>query len=597
MRPAEQVILLIIATLGLFLWGKWRYDLVALAALLTATTLGLVVADEAFAGFGHPAVITVAAILVISRGLVNSGAVEPFAKALSRSADSPAKAIFSLGGVVIFLSAFMNNVGALAFMMPVTIQVARRSKTAPGILLMPLAFCSILGGMITEVGTPPNILMAEMRGRAFGESFAMFDFAPAGIVIALTGLVLISLGGWRLIPRREAAETTESLFKIKTYATEVSVPTKSKIVGKTLQELRWSSDLDVLVIGIVRGGERLMAPSSLEHIEANDVLILESSSDSLKELLTSTDLKPCSDESLEKDLRDAKDVSVFEAIVAPASYTIGRTARSLNLRWRYGLNLVAVARSGERISGRIGTVTLRQGDVLLLQGRPTSFQEAMAILGWLPLADRGMQLSESQNLFKSCSIFAAAITLAATNILPVQIAFTFGALFMILTRALTMREAYASIEWPIIMLLGAMIPLGQALETSGGGAMIADSLLALSGTDAPFASLVAVSIATIILTNMINNAAAVVLMAPIAIQLAENIGAPADAFLMATAVCASCAFLTPVGHQSNMLVMGPAGYRFSDYWRLGAPLTAVVLFVGLPFIWWWWALRPAAQGL
>lgn len=597
MRPAEQVILLIIATLGLFLWGKWRYDLVALAALLTATTLGLVVADEAFAGFGHPAVITVAAILVISRGLVNSGAVEPFAKALSRSADSPAKAIFSLGGVVIFLSAFMNNVGALAFMMPVTIQVARRSKTAPGILLMPLAFCSILGGMITEVGTPPNILMAEMRGRAFGESFAMFDFAPAGIVIALTGLVLISLGGWRLIPRREAAETTESLFKIKTYATEVSVPTKSKIVGKTLQELRWSSELDVLVIGIVRGGERLMAPSSLEHIEANDVLILESSSDSLKELLTSTDLKPCSDESLEKDLRDAKDVSVFEAIVAPASYTIGRTARSLNLRWRYGLNLVAVARSGERISGRIGTVTLRQGDVLLLQGRPTSFQEAMAILGWLPLADRGMQLSESQNLFKSCSIFAAAITLAATNILPVQIAFTFGALFMILTRALTMREAYASIEWPIIMLLGAMIPLGQALETSGGGAMIADSLLALSGTDAPFASLVAVSIATIILTNMINNAAAVVLMAPIAIQLAENIGAPADAFLMATAVCASCAFLTPVGHQSNMLVMGPAGYRFSDYWRLGAPLTAVVLFVGLPFIWWWWALRPAAQGL
>lgn len=591
LRPPDQLFLLLIATLALFIWGRWRYDLVALGALLVASILGLVDPNAAFTGFGDPAVVTVAGILVLSRGLINSGAVEPFARALGGLGASPTALIAGTGTAVAFLSAFMNNVGALAIMMPVSIRLARQNGLSPATLLMPLAFCSLLGGLITEIGTPPNLYIARYRGVELGAPFRMFDFAPVGLTLAVAGIAFVALGGWRLIPRRRVGASAEELFQIKSYATEVSVPPKSKLVGKSLRELRLTETYDVLIIGIIRGDQRLMAPSSLEVVHENDVLIMETSSEALKGLLSSTDLKAFADERLEKDLRDASDVSVFEAIVAPASYTIGRTAKSLNLRWRYALNLVAVARQGERLAGRIGSVILRQGDILLLQGRPTAFQETMSILGWLPLADRGMKLSDPKGLLKSSAIFLAAIAAVALQWIPVQIAFALGALLMILTKALTMREAYAAIEWPIIVLLAAMIPLGDALKTTGADVILADGLRHWAGDGGPYAALLLLATATILLTNIINNFATIVLMAPIALSIADGFGVSPDPFLMVTAVAASSAFLTPIGHQANILVMGPAGYRFGDYWRLGLPMTLLTLGIAAPLIWWWWNLR------
>jgi len=581
----------LVLTLVLFVWGRWRYDVVSLLALLAVTVAGIVPASEAFTGFGHPAVVTVAAVLVVSRGLMNSGLVDLIAGVVSRVGDQPTVQVAALTGVVAVASAFMNNVGALALLMPVAIRVALKSKNSPSLLLMPLAFGSLLGGLITMIGTPPNIIIATFRAENDGAPFRMFDFTPVGAGVALVGAFFITLVGWRLIPLREGQASREAMFHIEDYLTEVRLPDDSKMVGKALRNLEQITDAEVAVLGLVRGQQRVLAPSSFETLRSGDILIVEADSDALKALIDAARLELVGSKDLGEEALKSDEVSVVEAIVKPDSLMVGRTARALQLRWRYGVNLLAVARQGARLKERLGMIRFQIGDVLLLQGRADTIQAALSTLGCLPLAGRDVRLGQPRRVVLAVGVFGLALAAAAAGLLPVQVAFSSGAVVMVLAGLLSLREAYESIDWPVIVLLGAMIPVGYALETTGGAELIAGKLLGIAGHLPAAATLAVVLVGTMLLSNVVNNAAAAVVMAPIGISIARGLEASLDPFLMAVAVGASCAFLTPIGHQSNTLVLGPGGYRFGDYWWMGLPLSCLVAALAVPLILYFWPLE------
>ncbi len=580
----------LLGTLGLFVWGRWRYDLVALLALLAATAAGVVPPGEAFTGFAHPAVITVAAVLVISRGLANSGIVDALVGVLARVGQRVTVQLLALTSLVAVLSAFMNNVGALALLLPVGMRMARSAGRPPSALLMPLAFGSLLGGLMTLIGTPPNIIVASFRAESAGAPFGMFDFTAVGAGIALVGVLFVALLGWRLVPKRKGPVSREELFEIRDYLTEVRLPDEGEAVGKTLRELEQAVDGDFAVVGLVRGEERRPAPSSYERLAGGDVLLVVADSDTLTNLVDEVGLEMVGDVELgEEDLR-SDEVSVTEAVVMPEGLMVSRSVAQLRLRRRYGVNLLAIARRGARLQQRLAEVRFRPGDVLLLQGKEDLLQEALERLGCLPLAERGLTLGQPRRMVLAGGLFAAALGVAAAGLLPVPVAFMAAAALMVLAGLIPLREVYASVDWPVIVLLAAMIPIGYALESTGGAGLVADGLLRVGARVPAFASLGLVFLGTMFLSDVVNNAAAAVLMAPIAARVALGLGVAVDPFLMAVAVSASCAFLTPIGHQSNTLVMVPGGYRFGDYWRMGLPLEIIIMAVGLPLIMVVWPL-------
>lgn len=592
---AEQLLIfgVLIATLGLFVWGRWRYDLVAMAALLILGICGLIPGGEAFAGFGHPAVITVAAVLVISRGLINAGVVEVIARVLGRIGDRPVVQVATLTGLVALCSGFMNNVGALALLMPVAICMARQSGKPPSQLLMPLAFGSLLGGLTTLIGSPPNIIVSSFRTQAELPPFGMFDFVPVGVGLVVVGVAFISLIGWRLTPERKGQPSPEELFQIEAYVTEVRVPTESKLVGQTIYHLEHEvvQDADASVLGVIRDGRRQLAPSGYQIIRAEDILLIEAEPEALKSILDATGLIQSESKPGEKLKLGSDDVELAEVVLSADSRMLGRTAAELDLRHAHGLNLLAVARQGQRLRQRLSHVRFSLGDILLLQGEKKTFQEQLGQLGCLPLAGRGLRLDKPRKLLLAAVIFVPALALAALNVLPVQVTMVAAALIMVLLGLVATREIYSSIDWPIVVLLGAMMPVGKALETTGGAQLMADQILII-GRSLPAAVTVGMILAaTMLLSNVVNNAAAAVLMAPIGLGVARGLGVSVDPFLMAVVVGASSAFLTPIGHQSNTLVMAPGGYRFGDYWRLGLPLSLIILAAGAPLILWFWPLR------
>jgi di/tricarboxylate transporter len=550
---------------------------------------GVVPADKAFAGFGHAAVVAVAGVLVVSRGLRNSGAVDTIASLLGWVDHRPTLQVAALTSLVAFCSAFMNNVGALALLMPVAIQIARRGGHSPSLVLMPLAFGSLLGGMTTLIGTPPNIIIATVRAQAVGEPFRMFDFTPVGAGVAVAGVLFLSLAGWRLTPKRQGQASREELFHINEYTSEVRVPEGSKLVDNPLREVEAAVEGDVIVAGLIRNERRMPAPSMFEVVRPGDVLVIEANPKELKAVMDAGGLELVGSEPGEKALGSEK-VSLAEAVVLPSSIIEGQTPRSLDLRWRYGVNLLAVARQGSRVRDRLGDVRFTAGDVVLLQGDTERLRATMTTLGCLPLAQRDLQLGKPRRVLLAVGIFTAALAAAGLGLLPVQVAFVTAAALMVLARLLSVREVYDSIDWPVIILLGAMLPVGQALETTGGARLIADQILRAAGHIPPWATLALLLVGTMFLSDLVNNAAAAVLMAPIAIHVAQGVAASPDPFLMAVAIGASCAFLTPIGHQSNTLVMGPGGYRFGDYWRMGLLLEAIIAAVSIPLLLWFWPL-------
>lgn len=583
------LLLVLCCTLVLFIWERWRYDVVACMALLSLVALGIIPANTAFEGFGHPAVITVIAVFLISRGTQNSGAVTLLTRLFANLGKHPLAHLTAFTGLVTIVSGFMNNIGALAILMPVALQTARRLGCSPSLFLMPMAFGSLLGGMTTLIGTPPNIIIANFRVRAFGEPFGMFDFSPVGVGVALVGVLFLVTIGWRLIPVRKSKGSREELFEIESYVTEMKVVKDSKAVGKSIRDVEAAVEGDVVVLGIVRRNRRLSAPSGLEQLKQGDILIVEADSETLEALTHSTGLKVAPDKELEKEIIGSKDVVMMEAIVMPGSTLINKHAGLLRLRGRFGVNLLGVARQGARLRARFNKIRLKVGDILLLRGTEESLQDALPTINCLPLAERGVRLNR-RRILPALLLFSGAIALIALRIVPVQIAFCGAVLGMILTGLLSLREIYDAIEWPIVVLLGAMIPIGDAFEFTGTAFLIGSQIAALGSYLPSWGVLTVILVGTMFLSDLVNNAAAALLMAPIAMGVAVELGYSPDPFLMVTAIGASCAFLTPVGHQSNALVMGPGGYRFGDYWRVGLPLEILVAIVAIPLVMWFWPL-------
>lgn len=580
----------LILALVLFAWGRIRHDFVALISLSVLLVFGIVEPEIAFLGFGHPAVITVAAVLVIGKALEFSGVVDLLGKWVMRLGSSLLLQIFALSMLVAVASAFMNNVGALAIMMPIAIHLARKSGNPPSLILMPIAFASLLGGMTTLIGTPPNIIIATFRGDELGEPFGMFAFAPVGVVVALAGIAFITLIGWRLLPKRTAKKSDAELFEVDDYITEVKITNDSKAKNISIEELTKMSKADFQILGLVRLGKRIHAPDTDEILLAKDILIIETDTEGLKVFIDDTGVEMVGGKKFRKDAVGSDKIAINEAIVMADSPLIGQTAASLRMRSRYGINLLAVARRQHQIRRRLDHVVFRTGDVLLLQGREHLVFDTMTSMGCLPLARRGLRLGYKTKIPLALGVFFTAIALVVGGLLPVQVAFTMAAIAMILTGVLPIKEFYHSIDWPVIVLLGAMIPVGGALETSGGAGLIAQTVAELGKELPPWALLAIILVFTMFLSDIINNAATVVLMAPIAISVAKGLGYSVDPFLMAVAIGASCAFLTPIGHQSNTLVMGPGGYKFTDYWRVGLPLEVIIVVIGVPMVMWVWPL-------
>ena len=603
-------------TLALFVWNRLRFDVVSMLALLAMAFTGLVPADELFSGFGHPAVITVAAVLVISQGLVNGGVVDAIARLLGRIGHRPTLQVLTLTSVVALCSGFINNVGALALLMPVAIWMSRDAGRSPSMLLMPLAFGSLLGGTVTLIGTPPNIIISSYRPEG---AFGLFDFAPVGLAITVAGIAFITLVGWRLTPRRDDGGAGKKLFSVGDYVTELRVPEGSTSAGATLHSLLTESGEsdDLAVLALIRDGARKITPSTFTVMREGDLLLIEANTESLQAFLDNTDLElatgalltpqdktdneqegvlsgssrlepgePGADkEEPEAPISlDEGDLQLMEVVVSPGSTLLGLSANRLGLRERYSLNVVAVARRGQRIQRRLGDIRFQAGDILLVQGTQDGLTETLITLGCLPLAERGLRLGSSRKVALAAAVFGASIAAVVGGLLSAPVALVAGAVAMVLVGLLSTEEAYKSIDWSIIVLLAAMIPVGQALETSGGARLLANQMLILGGDFSLAAVLAMLLVVTLLLSNVINNAAAAIVVAPVALSLATSLNVPTDAVLMAVAVGASCAFMTPTGHQSNALVMEPGGYQFGDYWRLGLPLSIIVTVVAVPMI-------------
>ena len=577
--------------LVLFVWGRWRYDLVAIAALLAVVLTGLVPAEEAFFGFAHPAVVTVAAVLVISRALRNAGIIDLAVQLLAPLRGNATGQLAAQSSLVAILSGFMNNVGAMALMLPVALRTAYRDGYAPALVLMPLAFASLLGGLVTMIGTPPNIIIATFRAERMGEPFAMFDFAPVGLVVAVAGILFTSLIGWRLIPsERRGQVAPESLFKIEDYVAEARVTEDSAALDQRISELEALADHEVTTVGIIRNERRHLIPSGYERVRAGDVLILEGDPTALKTIVDLAELTLVGSEKPPVDDLRSDEVGIVEAVVNQGAAIVGRSPRSIRLRTLHGVNLLALARHGKPERRRLGDIRFQVGDVVLLQGITEDFPDILQKLDCLPLAERNLRIGQPQRLALAGSIFGLSIVAALIGLVPIHIAFLTAVVGLVLSKVVSLGEAYDAIDWPIIVLLGAMIPVGAALELTGGAALVANTIVASTAGLAPAWVLLILFVGTMFVSDVINNNATAVLMAPVAINTAEQLGVQVDPFMMAVALGASCAFLTPIGHQSNTLVMAPGGYRFADYWRMGLPLELLITIVGVPMILLVWPL-------
>lgn len=596
------VIAVVIASMVLFLWGRWRHDMVAMAALLACVALGLLPAADAFSGFGHPAVITVACVLVLSRGLHESGAVDRLARAVLPNGAGAFATMAVLTVTAACLSGFMNNVGALALLMPLAIQRAQKIGLEPGQMLMPLAFGSILGGMTTLIGTPPNLIVAGFRARLGEGGFSMFDFTPVGAAVAVAGIAFILLAGHWLVPRRQRGSAEG--FDIAAYLSEVRVEENGKAAGRTLREIEKELDAaDAQVLGMIRNEVRLVAPDPDRQVRAGDVLVIEANPEPLAEALSALDLEfeetrsrghdqdepaPAEGDGRGKD--DGEGPRLAEFAVLPTSPVAGRSATNLHLRRHWGINLLAVSRHGERNLRRLRNLQLRVGDVLLLQGATDSLGDFASQFNLAPLAERSLRLPSAQSAATAAAIMAGAVILVTFGILPAAVAFAGGVLAAMLTNVVPPRSVYQAIDWPVIVLLAALIPVAGAMAETGAADLLAGYLVQSVARGQPVVALVLILVVTMFLSDFMNNAATAAVMCPIAIGTAAGLGVDADGFLMAVAVGASCAFLTPIGHQNNTLILGPGGFRFGDYWRLGLPLEVVVTTVAVPLILLVWPL-------
>jgi di/tricarboxylate transporter len=615
-HPQILIFAILIAMLGLFLWGRFRHDIVALAALLACVIAGLVPSGEAFAGFGHPAVITVACVLVLSQGLRNTGAVDWLARSVLPRDAGRITTMLALIGLGAALSGFMNNVGAMALLMPIAVQMSGRLDLTPGQVLMPLAFGTILGGMTTLVGTPPNLIVSGFREEAGLGQFAMFDFAPVGMAVAALGVLFVAAIGWRLVPARKSA--TNEGFDTGTYLSEARVPEKSKAVGLTLRGFEAEiEESGAQIVGLVRNEVRMTAPHGARRIHAGDILVLQADVDALAEALSVFGIKleaqkSSSDrdeetaphapekksnaakgkdgkavaeaEGTEESEERDEEIVLQELAVLPGATIVGRSATDLRLRTRHGLNLLAVSREGRPPKARLRKLKLKSGDLLLMQGPTEELAEFINETGCVPLGERELRIPDKRMAIIAGAIMLGAIAVVTLGLLAAPVGFALGVLASMLLRTVPLRKVYTAIDWPVIVLLAALIPVAGAMQTTGAADLLARFLVGTIAQGNPIAALAVVLITTMFLSDVMNNAATAAVLCPIALGIAATLGVNPDSFLMAVAIGASCAFLTPIGHQNNTLILGPGGFRFGDYWRLGLLVEALVVVVSMPLL-------------
>ncbi len=580
---------LLAAVLGMLIWGRWRYDIVAFGALVVAVIAGLVPADEAFSGFGHAATIVIALVLILSRALSNAGVVDLIVHYVVDKSRSLGAHIAVMSSLSAALSTLMNNVAALALLMPVDMEAARKAKRTAARTLMPISFASILGGMVTLIGTPPNIVIAGYRADALGEPYRMFDFTPVGLACALVGVAFVVLAGWRLLPEGDMKPGTGEDV-LEGYITELEVPEDSPVIGKRVRELDEEAEAnDAAIIGMVRQGKRMPGFARIVEIRKGDILVVEANPDGIGKLASALELelvgKPNAD-----DLETPDDLALMEVAVPVGARIEGRSANSLRLLYRQGVALMGVARQGKRFRDRVRKVEIQAGDVLLLMGPSEQLPTVARWLGCLPLAQKELPSLQKGKAGIAVAIFGAAIVLASVGVLDLTVALAAAVVGMVVSGVMPLRNLYDSVEWPVIVLLGSMIPLGEALEATGGTALIADTIVEHSQALSPVVILVLLMVITMTLSDVLNNVATAVIAAPVALETANRLGVNPDAYLMAVAVGASCAFLTPIGHKNNTLILGPGGYRFGDYWRMGLPLEILIVLVATPMLLWVWPL-------
>tara|TARA_Y100001936_G_scaffold254032_1_gene323827 strand:+ start:22492 stop:24279 length:1788 start_codon:yes stop_codon:yes gene_type:complete len=589
----DQTILFAILT-GLFallIWGRWRYDLVAFSALMISIVAGVVPVEQAFSGFGHPATVIIALVLIVSRGLTNSGVIELVASKTIDASRALWAHIGIMSGVSAVLSAVMNNVAALALLMPVDLQAAKKSLRSPALTLMPLSFASILGGLITLIGTPPNIIIAAYREKTVGEPFSMFDFAPVGAACAVIGILFVTVIGWRLIPKaRTESDVGAELEALGEYVSELKVMEESAVIGQRVGELSEEADNhNVIILGLIRNGQRLPGVARRYLLQPDDLMVIEGGPEGIESFTAA--LKLGNVEHIKgHEILEGQNLEMIEVVVPPGARTENRSVKNLQLLRLQGVSLMGVSRQGRRFREKLSSAKILAGDVLLLLGSADSLEIATRRLGVLPLAERGIQLIQRKFAGWATLAFAAAILLASMGLIYLPVALGLVVIVYVGSGIVPIRDLYRSIEWSVIVLLGTLIPIGQALESSGGTTLIAGQLVAWSAGYAPWVALTLLMIITMTLSDVMNNTATAVIAAPIAVDVATRLGANPDPFLMAVAVAASCAFLTPIGHKNNTLIMGPGGYHFGDYWRMGLPLEVLIILVAIPMILLVWPL-------
>ncbi|TYC55805.1 SLC13 family permease [Rhodobacterales bacterium] len=588
----DQIALFILfgVVFALLVWGRIRFDLIAFAALIVGAMLGLVPSGDVFSGFGHSAVIIIALVLIVSRGLMNSGAVELVAGFLLSGSAGLSRHVGVMAVVGAALSGIINNVAALALLMPLDMEAAKKAARSPGLTLMPLSFATILGGMITLIGTPPNIVIAEYRATALGESFSMFDFTPVGAVVAVSGIAFVTLFGWRLLPKHfrdapAADDLAESL-----YSAELRVGDISDQKPLTVGDLHpIAEDKDVAIIGLIRNGTRVRGFARREQIRKGDYLVVEGDPKSIESFMGVAKLDFAGSEQHKEGIAGGA-LSLVEAIVPDNARIAGSSAVRLRLLFSHGVTLLGISRRGRRIQKRVRHEMIRPGDVLLLLGPQERLDAACNWLGVYPLDGRKTSMIQRNKAWIAITGFAIAIAAAVAGVVYLPVALAACVVLYAASGLVSGAEVYNSVEWKVIVLLGSLIPLGQAFEDAGNAQLIADGILSLTANAPAWVTLALLMVVTMTLSDFLNNVATCLIAAPISIQIAKVLEVNADPFLMGVAVAASCAFLTPIGHKNNTIIMGPGGYSFGDYWRIGLPLELLVLAVSLPSILIFWPL-------
>ncbi|WP_336979001.1 SLC13 family permease [Brevundimonas nasdae] len=577
-------------TIGAFIWGRFRYDLVAVVALVAGLAIGIIPAEAAFDGFKNDVTVIIACALIVSAAFARSGVIELAMRRVMPLLKTERSQVPVLTGAVTLLSMATKNVGALAIMMPVALQVARQTKSSPSRLLMPMAFGAMAGGMVTLVGTAPNIIVAEVRQSIVGEPFAMFDYAPVGLALTLIALAFLAFG-YRLLPRdRQGATSMSAALAANAYATEVRAPEGWAPGSMTVSALGALGDGEVKIMALIRSGKRRLSPRGNVVVKAGDALLIEGEQQALEGFVSRAQMNLIRDDRPVPIATASEEIAIVEAVIGRNSPLQGQSVRSSDLYGQHGINLLGVSRSGFQLTQHLRTAKLAPGDIILLQGAEQALPVALRALDLLPLAERQVQLGSVRRRFMPAIVLACAMTLVGLGLVPVAVAFFGAAVVIVALGGLKMREAYAALDGPLLVLIAALIPVSDAIQSTGGSDLIA-GLLRHVFTGLPgVVAITGVMLASMAVTPFLNNAATVLIVAPIGATLAKQLGYNPDPFLMAVAVGAACDFLTPIGHQCNTLVMGPGGYKFSDYPRLGAPLSALVLVTGPSLILLFWPL-------